>query len=140
MEEAGKRGGLTDVSCHLQIPRCYGTFPWASREGRTGTRPYQKPDQKIRVLCQEEVINLQSSAQAEALRPDSCIQDQGTRKTGRIGRAKEKREERGERSIKSLVPYRSGQFGQLSASGGDQGQKGPSCGCWVWSIGRQAGL
>ena len=37
----GKRGGLTDVSCHLQIPRHYGTFPWASREGRTGTWPHQ---------------------------------------------------------------------------------------------------
>ena len=46
-EEAGgrgKRGGLTDVSCHLQIPRRYGAFPWASREGRTGTRPYQKSE------------------------------------------------------------------------------------------------
>ena len=42
--EGGKRGGLTDVSCHLQIPRRYGTFPWASREGRTGTRPYQKSE------------------------------------------------------------------------------------------------
>ena len=91
---------------------------------------------KIRVLCQEEVISLQSSAQAEALRPDSCIQDQGARKTGRIGRAKERE---GERSIKSLVPYQSGHSGQLSASGGDQGEKGPSCGRWVWSIGRQAG-
>ena len=40
----GKRGGLTDVSCHLQIPRHYGTLPWASREGRTGTRPYQKSE------------------------------------------------------------------------------------------------
>ena len=62
------RGGLTDISCHLQIPRHYGTFPWASREGRTGTRPYQNSDQtrtRIRVLCQEEVISLQSSAQAE---------------------------------------------------------------------------
>ena len=37
--KGGKRGGLTDVSCHLQIPRHYGTFPWASREGRTGTMP-----------------------------------------------------------------------------------------------------
>ena len=66
--ERGKRGGFTDVSCHLQIPRHYGTFPWASREGRTGTRPYQKSDQtrtRIWVLCQEEVISLQSSAQAE---------------------------------------------------------------------------
>ena len=67
-ERGCKRGGLTDVSCHLQIPRRYGTFPWASREGRTGTRPYQKSHQtrtRIRVLCQEEVISLQSSAQAE---------------------------------------------------------------------------
>ena len=32
---------------------------------------------------QEEVISLQSSAQAEALRPDSCVQDRGTRKTGK---------------------------------------------------------
>ena len=64
----GKRGGLTDVSCHLQMPRHYGTFPWASREGRTGTRPYQKLDQnrtRIQVLCQEEVISLQPLAQAE---------------------------------------------------------------------------
>ena len=85
-------GGFTDVSCHLQTPRHYGTFPWASRKGRTGTRPYQKPDQKIRVLCQEELISLQSSAHAEALRPDSCIQGRGTRKVGRIGRAKERKE------------------------------------------------
>ena len=40
-----ERGGLTDMFCHLQIPRRYGTFPWASREGRTGTQPYQKSDQ-----------------------------------------------------------------------------------------------
>ena len=44
----------------------------------------------IRVLCQEEVISLQSSAQAEALRPNSCVQVRGIRKTGRIGRAKER--------------------------------------------------
>ena len=64
----GRKGGLIDVSCHLQMPRRYGTLPWASREGRTGTRPYQKSDQirtRIRVLCQEEVISLQSRAQAE---------------------------------------------------------------------------
>ena len=67
-ERRSERGDLTDVFWHLQIPRCYGTFPWASREGRTGTRPYQKSDQtrtRIRVLCQEEVISLQSLAQAE---------------------------------------------------------------------------
>ena len=64
----GKRGSLTDVSFYLQISRHYGTFHWASREGRTGTRPYKKSDQirtRIQVLCQEEVISLQSSAQAE---------------------------------------------------------------------------
>ena len=29
--------------------------------------------------------------------------------------------------MKSLVPYQLGHSGQLSTSGGDQGQKGPSC-------------
>ena len=38
----------------------------------------------------------------------------GLEKQGRIGRVKERRQR------------------------GDQGQKGPSCGRWVWSIGRQA--
>ena len=68
------------------------------------------------------MISLQSTAQAETLRPDSCIQDQGTRKMGRMGRAKE-RKERGEgREVnESLVPYRSGHSGQLSTSGIDQG-------------------
>ena len=84
-EKGCERGSLTDVSYHLQIPRHYGTLPWASREGRTGTQPYQKSDQyriRIRVFYQEEVISLQSSAQAEALQPDSCVQDQGTREKG----------------------------------------------------------
>ena len=96
---------------------------------------------RIRVLCQEEVISFQSSAQAEGpltrfLRPGP---GEGLEKQGRIGRVRGKREGRGERSIKSLVPYQSGHSGQLSVSGGDQGQKGPGSGRWVWSIGRQAG-
>ena len=96
-ERGGERAGLIDISCHLQMPRCYGTFPWASREGRTGTWPYQKSDQtrtRIRVLCQEEVISLQSSAQAEGpstrfLRPGP---GEGLEKQGRIGRVKERKE------------------------------------------------
>ena len=65
--------------------------------------PEIRPDQNrtriqkrsiILVLCQEEVISLQSSAQAEALRQDTCVQDRGTRKTkwGNIGRVKERKE------------------------------------------------
>ena len=97
---------------------------------------------RIRVLCQEEVISLQSSAQAEGpstrfLHPGP---GEGLEKQGRIGRVKE-RKDRGEgiEVNKVLVPYQSGHSGQLSTSGGDQGQKGPGCGCWVWSIGWQAG-
>ena len=95
----GTRGGLTDVSRHLQIARNYRTLSWASREGRTGTRPYQKLDQnrtRNQILCQVEVISLQSSAQAEALRPDFCIQDQGTRQKGkdRKGKGEEREMER----------------------------------------------
>ena len=106
MGEGGKRGGLTDVSCYLQIPRHYGTLPWASREGRTGTWPCQKSDQnrtRIHVLCQEEVISLQSSAQAEALQPDSCIQDQGTRKKGEERKEREKGREVNKVSCALLV-------------------------------------
>ena len=119
-------------------PGITGLFPGLPEKGGLELSP-TRSQTRIQVLCQEEVISLLSTAQAEALRPDSCIQDRGSRKTGRIGRSKEKKEGRGERSIKSLVPYQSGHSGQLSASGGDQGQKGPSCGLWVWSIGRQAG-
>ena len=46
-EKGKKKSGLTDISCHLQIPRHYGTFPWVSREGRTGTRPSQKPEPEL---------------------------------------------------------------------------------------------
>ena len=99
----GKMGGLTDMPCHLQIPRHYGTLPWASREGSTGTQPYQKPSQTRTepkwVHCQKEVISLQFSAQAEAVRPDSYIQDQGTRKRGRRGRIKERKERRMGREV-----------------------------------------
>ena len=99
-------GGLTEVFCHLQIPRHYGTFPWASREQSTGTRPYQKSDQtrtrirvlcqetrtRIRVLCQEEVISLQSSAQAEVPSTRTVSRTRGLEKQGRIGRVKERKE------------------------------------------------
>ena len=30
--KGGKRGGLTDVCCHVQVSRHYGTLPWASRK------------------------------------------------------------------------------------------------------------
>ena len=81
---------------------------------------------RIRVLCQEEVISLQSSAQAEALGPDSCIQDRGTRKTGRIGSVQERKERGKGREVNKVSwSLRSGHSGQLPRSGGDQGQKGP---------------
>ena len=50
-------------------------------------------------LCQEEVISLQSSAQAEALRPNSCVQDRGIRK---IGRAKERTERGKQREVNKV--------------------------------------
>jgi len=41
-EKEKKRGGLTDISSHLQITRHYRTFPWASREWRTAAQTNQK--------------------------------------------------------------------------------------------------
>ena len=82
----GRRGGQKGWPYRHLLPPA-DTQAWASREGRTGTRPYQKSDQngtRIQLLCQEEVISLQSSAQAEALRSShSCVQDRGTSKKGK---------------------------------------------------------
>jgi len=120
-----------------------GLFPGPPEKGglelgpaRNQTRP--EPEFEFSAKMRWSVSNPQ--LRLRALRPDSCIQDRGTRKNGEgyEGLRRGKREGRGERSIKSLVPYRSGYSGQLSASG-DQGQKGTSCSLWVWSIGRQAG-
>ena len=92
-EEGGRRerGGLTDVSCHLQMPRCYETFRWASREGRTGTRPYQKSEPEFGSVSNPQL-------RLRAHRPDSCVQDRGTRKTGRDRKGQgEEGEREGER-------------------------------------------
>ena len=60
------------------------------------------------------MISLQSSAQVEALRPDSCIQDQGTKeKKGRIGRVKG-RKERGEGREVNKVPCSLPSWGTLA--------------------------
>ena len=82
-ERGGKRRGLTDVFCHLQIPRRYGTFPWASREGRTGTRPYQKLEPEFEFSAKRRWSVSNPQLRLRALWPDFCIQDQGTRKTGK---------------------------------------------------------
>ena len=76
-----------------------------------GTQPYQKLQARyqtwtrVRVPCPPEVIRYQPSEQAEALQPDSCVQDQDRSKNRRIGGIeKRKRERSGKRSIKSPVP------------------------------------
>ena len=74
-----------------RYPGITGLFPGPPEKGGLELGPTRNQN-RIRVLCQEEVISLQSTAQAEALRPDSCVQDRGTRKTGRIGRAKARKE------------------------------------------------
>ena len=47
---------------------------------------------KIRVLCQEEVISLQSSAQAEVPSTRTVSRTRGLEKQGRIGRVKERKQ------------------------------------------------
>ena len=73
-----------------------------------GTQPCQKLETRyrtrIRVLCPPEVISLHPSGQAEALQPDSCIQDQDRRKKGRIGGVGKKKG-RGKGKEVNKVPY-----------------------------------
>ena len=76
-----------------RYPGIMGLCPGPPEKGGLELGPNRNQNRtRIRVLCQEEMISLESSAQAEALRPDSCIQDQGTRKQGRIRRVKERKE------------------------------------------------
>ena len=37
-----RKDGLTDASCHLQIPRHYGTFPWPPEEDWNLAQPEPK--------------------------------------------------------------------------------------------------
>ena len=96
-ERGAKKDGLTDTSRHLQIPRHYGTLSWASREGRTGTWPYQKPDQTRTEPEFKFSAKQRGSASSPQLRlrPVPASRTRGLEKRGRIGRVKE-RKERGE--------------------------------------------
>ena len=91
-ERGGKRGGLTDVSCHLQIPRCYGTFPWASREGRLELGPTRNQNQNSSSLPRG---GDQSPILSSGWGPFDQIpasRTGGLEKQGRIGRVKERRQ------------------------------------------------
>ena len=96
--ERGANGVALQTSpATCRHPGVTGLFPGLPEKGGLELGPTG-----IRVLCQEEVISLQSSAQAEAFRPNPCVQDRGIRKTGRReGPRRGQREGRGERSIRS---------------------------------------
>ena len=108
MREGGKRGGLTDVSCYLQIPSVMGLYPGPLEKGglelcptRNQTRP--EPEFKFFAKRRRSVSNGHLG-----LRPFDQIpasRTGGLEKRGRIGRVKERKEGSGERSIKSLIPY-----------------------------------
>ena len=76
MKEEGGGGGragakgvaLQMSSATYRYPGIMGLFPWPPEKGGMELSPTRT---EIRVLCQEEVISLQSSAQAEAQIPAS---------------------------------------------------------------------
>ena len=88
-EEAGegsKRGGLQTSPATYRYPGVMGLFPGPPEKGglelgptRNQTRP--EPEFELSAKRRWSVSNPQ--LRLRALRPDSCIQDQGTRKTGK---------------------------------------------------------
>ena len=65
MGEGGKRH-VTGISCQLQNPGIMELYSRPPEKGGLELSPKRNQNRtRIRVLCQEEVINLQSSAQAE---------------------------------------------------------------------------
>ena len=55
------------------------------------------------------MISLQFSAQVEALRPDSCFQDWGLGKNGRLGRVKERKDRAKGREVSQVSRSLTGQ-------------------------------
>ena len=112
-----KRGGLIDVSCHLQIPRRYQTLPWSSGEGRIGTQPYQKPDQtrmepEFKPETRPEQNQNSSYLPSEGDRPPTLSSGWGPstgllspgegdekKKKSRTGRVKKRKERRKEKKV-----------------------------------------
>ena len=84
-----------------RYPGVTGLFPGLPEKGGLELGPTRNQT-RIRVLCQEEVIGLQSTAQAEALRPVPASRTGGLEKwEGYEGLRRGKREGRGDRSIVS---------------------------------------
>ena len=136
MKEEGKEGRLQGALWTSPATRHCRTFPWASRQGGLELSPPETRQQtRIRVLCSLEVIRLQPSVQAEALQLDSCIRDQDRKKSTKGGTEKKK----GEKVNKVSCFLPSWGTSQLSASGGEQGQKRPCFYHWVWLVSRRAG-
>ena len=66
-----------------RYPGVMGLFPGPPEKGGLELGPTRNQTRnRIRVLCQSEVIS-NPQLRLRALRPDSCIQDRGTRKTGK---------------------------------------------------------
>ena len=95
MKEEGKRGGLTDVSCYLQIPSVMGLYPGPLEKGglelcptrnQTRTEPEFEFSAKRRWSVSNPQLWLRPFDQIPASRT------RGLEKRGRIGRVKERKE------------------------------------------------
>ena len=95
MREGGKRGGLTDVSCYLQIPSVMGLYPGPLEKGglelcptrnQTRTEPEFEFSAKRRWSVSNPQLWLRPFDQIPASRTG------GLEERGRIGRVKERKE------------------------------------------------
>ena len=91
-ERGGKRGGLTDVSCHLQMPKHYGTFPGPPEKGGLELGPTRNQNQNSSSLPRG---GDQSPILSSGWGPFDQIpasKTGGLEKQGRIGKVKERKE------------------------------------------------
>ena len=145
-QESGAKGvALQTSSATCRYPGVMGLYPGPPEKGgrelgpnRNQTRP--EPEFEFSTKRRWSVSNPQLR-----LRPFNQIpvsRTGGLEKRGRIGRVKE-RNERGQGREGNIVSY-SLPVGALwpvvrvRRRPGTK-EKGPSCSCWVWSIGRRAG-
>ena len=121
-------------------PGVTGLYPGPPEKGGLGLGPTrnQTRTELESEICQEEMISLLSSAQAEALLPAS--RTRGLEKQGRIGRAKERKERgKGREVNKGSCSLPVGALWPVVHIRRKPGTKSPNCSHWFWSLGRQAG-
>ena len=102
----GKRGGLTDVSCHRRYPGITGLYPEPPKKGElelgpTRNQTRKEPELEFSAKRRQSVSN--PPLRLRAFDQILASRTWGLEKRGRVGRVKERKERGKGREVNSLL-------------------------------------